>query len=418
MYLTLRKRPMTPRAMSLAARPVAMSPMRRPPPAGSPPRTARRSWLIGIAIMVAAVMVVAGLWYISRWISTPLLHLAQVHARPRRNKTDIDLQGTERRDEIGEMARAAVVFQRNAIELMISQRGLAQQASMLEEKLAAEQQLSVMQRNFVSMASHEFRTPLTIIDGNARRLIKMNDRMPAKEVTQRAGRIRAAVLRMTHLMDNLLNSSRLVDHGAGLYFHPAEINLTAILSDVCQLHREIAPKTRIVEQFGQQPLQMSGDAKLLDQVFGNLLSNAIKYSPSGTPIVISAVVDGDSIRRLCRGSRDWNSGRGSRAVIRALFARQQRVRYRGDWNWALSCQVGRRSAWRPDRGRKPGRTRVAFHGAPADQCRARRFFGSERREQQEIRTGRARVGLPARRAQVNARGLRQSSHCWFCLRRH
>src|SRR5262245_4648072 len=91
-------------------------------------------WLIGIAIIVAGIMVVAGLLYISRWISTPLLHLAQRMRDLAANKTDIEVQGTERHDEIGEMARAAVVFQRNAIELMVSQHGLAQQASMLEEK--------------------------------------------------------------------------------------------------------------------------------------------------------------------------------------------------------------------------------------------------------------------------------------------
>lgn len=249
------------------------------------------SWLIGIAITVAAIMVAAGLWYISRWISTPLLHLAKCMRDLAYNKTDIDIQGTERRDEIGAMARAAVVFQRNAIELMVSQRGLAQQASMLEEKLAAEQQLTAMQRNFVSMASHEFRTPLTIIDGNARRLIKLKERMPATEVGQRAGKIRAAVLRMTHLMDNLLNSSRLIEQGAGLYFHPTEIDLTGVLADVCQLHREIAPKSQIVERFDIDSLRMIGDPKLLHQVFSNLLSNAIKYSPSGKPITIRAVIE-------------------------------------------------------------------------------------------------------------------------------
>jgi signal transduction histidine kinase len=189
------------------------------------------------------------------------------------------------------MARAAVVFQRNAIELMVSQRGLAQQASMLEEKLAAEQQLTAMQRNFVSMASHEFRTPLTIIDGNARRLIKLKERMPATEVAQRAGKIRAAVLRMTHLMDNLLNSSRLIEQGAELYFHPTEIDLAGVLTDVCQLHREIAAKSQIIERFEVDSLRMSGDPKLLHQVFSNLLSNAIKYSPTGKPIKIRAGIE-------------------------------------------------------------------------------------------------------------------------------
>jgi two-component system, OmpR family, sensor kinase len=249
------------------------------------------SWLIGIAILLAGVTVAAGLWYISRWISTPLLHLAKCMRDLAYNKTDIDVQGTERRDEIGAMARAAVVFRRNAIELMVSQRGLAQQASMLEEKLAAEQQLTAMQRNFVSMASHEFRTPLTIIDGNARRLIKLKERMPATEVGQRAGKIRAAVLRMTHLMDNLLNSSRLIEQGAGLYFHPTDIDLTGVLADVCQLHREIAPKSQIVERFDIGTLRMTGDPKLLHQVFSNLLSNAVKYSPSGKPITIRAAIE-------------------------------------------------------------------------------------------------------------------------------
>jgi len=63
------------------------------------------------------------------------------------------------------MARALVVFRTNAIELILSQRSLAQQTSMLEEKLAQEQRPTQLQQDFVSMASHEFRTPLTVIDG-------------------------------------------------------------------------------------------------------------------------------------------------------------------------------------------------------------------------------------------------------------
>jgi two-component system OmpR family sensor kinase len=227
------------------------------------------------------VLVVAALFYISRSVSRPLLRLAGYMHRLAANDTDIEIRGTERNDEIGEMARAAVVFRNNAIELMVSQRGLAQQASMLEEKLAAERHLTQLQRNFVSMASHEFRTPLTIIDGHARRLIKLGGRLSTEETGARVGKIRAAVLRMTHLIDNLLTSTRLVESGAGLYFHPEEIDLRELVHDVCQLHREISPGSRIVEEFGARDLRMVGDPKLLSQVFDNLLSNAIKYSPGG-----------------------------------------------------------------------------------------------------------------------------------------
>src|ERR1700730_2624057 len=139
-------------------------------------------WLIGLAMGIAGVMVAGALLYISRSLSAPLLQLAERMHRLAVNDTDVDIPGTERRDEIGEMARAAVVFRNNAIELMRSQRVLARQASMLEEQLAHEQRLALLQRNFVSMASHEFRTPLTIIDGHAQRLIKMKDRMATEEI--------------------------------------------------------------------------------------------------------------------------------------------------------------------------------------------------------------------------------------------
>jgi two-component system, OmpR family, sensor kinase len=245
-------------------------------------------WLIGIAMIFAGVLVVAALVYISRSISSPLLHLAGYMHRLAANDTDIEIRGTERDDEIGEMARAAVVFRNNAIELMVTQRGLAQQASMLEEKLVAERHLTQLQRNFVSMASHEFRTPLTIIDGHAQRLNKLSDRIGVDEIVSRAGKIRAAVLRMTHLIDNLLTSTRLVESGAGLYFHPQEVDLRDLVHDVCQLHREISPGSIIVEELGDRSMRMVGDPKLLSQVFDNLLSNAIKYSPGGGIVRITS----------------------------------------------------------------------------------------------------------------------------------
>jgi signal transduction histidine kinase len=209
------------------------------------------------------------------------------------NHTDIDIPETDRRDEIGEMAQATVIFRNNAIELMRSQRMLARQAAMLEEQLAQEQRLALAQRNFVSMASHEFRTPLTIVDGHARRLEKMRDSITAADVGERAGKIRAAVLRLTHMIDNLLNSARLVDGGAELYFDPAQMDLMASLREVCQLHREMVPGAQIVERFDAKPMPMVGDAKLLFQVFSNLLSNAVKYSPGGGIIEVSAGIVAD-----------------------------------------------------------------------------------------------------------------------------
>jgi signal transduction histidine kinase len=252
-------------------------------------------WLIMLGIVIAGIMVVAALVHIRRSISDPLLHLADRMRQLAANNTTTDIPETERRDEIGEMAQATVVFRTNAIELMRSQRVLARQAALLEEQLAQEQRLALLQRNFVSMASHEFRTPLTIIDGHARRLAKMKDTVTPAEIDERSGKVRAAVLRLTHLIDNMLNSSRVIDGGTELYFEPAEMDVAALLREVCQLHREMVPGAEIAERLPATPMPIRGDAKLLLQVFSNLLSNAVKYSPGGGKIEVDATIEGDEV---------------------------------------------------------------------------------------------------------------------------
>ena len=250
-------------------------------------------WLIGAAMVTAGLMMIAALLYVRRSLSAPLLSLAACMRQLATNDMDIGIQGTERGDEIGEMARSVVVFRNNAIELATTQRSLAHQASMLEEKLVQERRLAQLQSNFVSMVSHEFRTPLTIIDGHAQRLAKMNGAARPHEIAQRSSKIRGAVLRMTSLIDSLLGSTQLID--GELYFHPTSFDMHALLHEVCHLHREIAPGSQIWENYGAEPLPMEGDPKLLFQVMSNLLSNAIKYSPGGGLIKITVWTEAEQL---------------------------------------------------------------------------------------------------------------------------
>jgi two-component system, OmpR family, sensor kinase len=255
----------------------------------------RAQWLILVTIGLAGLAAAAAMVYVRRSISAPILNLAERMRRLAANDTGIDTQSTERHDEIGEMARAVVVFRNNAIELMNSRIGLEQQATMLRERLAEEQRLMLLQRNFISMASHEFRTPITIIDGHAQRLIAMKDRLSPDALAERAHKIRNAARRMTHLIESLIDSMRVIDGDVKLYFHPADIDITALLQEVCQLQREIAPQAQILEGFRVPAPTIVGDANLLFQVFSNLLSNAIKYSPSGGLIKVALQADESSV---------------------------------------------------------------------------------------------------------------------------
>jgi signal transduction histidine kinase len=250
---------------------------------------------IALAILLAGVLVVGATVHVTRSVSAPLVALAERMHRLAESQTSVEVQGTQRHDEIGEMARAVVVFRNNAIDLAQNRHTLALQATMLQEKLAEEQRLTQLQRNFVSMASHEFRTPLAIIDGHTQRLISMRNRLTVEELAERARKIRSTVRRMTQLIDNLIGSARLIDARMEIYYHPTQVDLRALVCDTCRLQRELTPDAQIFEPREGQQLAVYGDASLLSQLFGNLLSNAVKYSPDGGSIVATLAQEGTQV---------------------------------------------------------------------------------------------------------------------------
>jgi two-component system, OmpR family, sensor kinase len=241
-----------------------------------------------LTIVFAGLFAAGAVLHVTRTVSAPLVDLAERMHRLAANETDIQVLGTERNDEIGEMARTVVVFRNNAIDLARNRHALARQASMLEEKLAEEQRLTLLQRNFVSMASHEFRTPLGVIDGHAQRLVTMRDRLTPADLVERAQKIRSAAQRMTQLIDNLIGSARLIDGRIDLYYHPTRVDLMAVLREACHLQRELTPNAQILEPAKPASLEIRGDSSLLLQLFGNLLANAVKYSPDGGLISLRA----------------------------------------------------------------------------------------------------------------------------------
>jgi two-component system, OmpR family, sensor kinase len=87
--------------------------------------------------------------------------------------------------------------------LIMSRLALRRQTRVLRERQAEEQRLMQLQRNFVTRASHEFRTPLTIIDAQAQRLIAMRDQLGPVDIAERAGRVRTIVSRMTRVIRDL-----------------------------------------------------------------------------------------------------------------------------------------------------------------------------------------------------------------------
>ena len=249
-----------------------------------------RAMLIA-AMLLAAVLLMGVILYLVVGIMAPLLRLVGCMHTLAGHDTEIDIPSMQRADEIGAMARAVSVFRDNAVALEISQRRLIEQATALEEGLEHERRLTAQQRDFVSMTSHEFLTPLTIIDGHAQRLIKMSDRLDPGDITERGASIRDAVLRITGIMDGLLGASRILDGHA--VFHPIHMDPGAVLREACQTHRDATRGALIQEEYLSIPSMIYGDPKLLFHAFSNLISNAIKYSSPGSPIEVAVTLESD-----------------------------------------------------------------------------------------------------------------------------
>lgn len=173
----------------------------------------------------------------------------------------------------------------------ISAYRMAEQA--LRTALAKERQFSQLQREFVSMTSHEFRTPLAIIDTAIQRLMRRRDSLAEVEYTALGRDVRDAVRRMIDMIDGILNSARL-DAGE-IRFEARSFDLVELLREVCRRQSGLSQHHEIRLDLDRLPPQIPGDPALLDQVFTNLLSNATKYSPNGGAIEIRGRLDGEDV---------------------------------------------------------------------------------------------------------------------------
>lgn len=166
-------------------------------------------------------------------------------------------------------------------------------AQELEAALDIERHTSETQRRYLAIASHEFRTPLAIIDGAAQRLQRHAEKLTPDRIQTKAVRIRSSVKRLLQLLDSTLErASR--DLGA-MGYSPERTSLENIIAQVVKYASDHTPGLDIQTQIPQLP-ELNLDSALLEQALTNLLNNAIKYSNGIPKVRLTAAVTSEAVQ--------------------------------------------------------------------------------------------------------------------------
>ncbi len=155
----------------------------------------------------------------------------------------------------------------------------------LQASLARERELSELKSRFVSMVSHEFRTPLATIQVTIDSLANYFDKFDAPQRAKRFEKIRGQIVHMTDLLEDALTLSR--GESGKLQLIPESIDLEKFCKTVIEEVQMTMNQPNHIELTAlvEDP-QFRADPKLLRQLLTNLLTNAIKYSPNGMPIQV------------------------------------------------------------------------------------------------------------------------------------
>ncbi len=167
----------------------------------------------------------------------------------------------------------------------------AETAAMLEK----EREVSEMKTRFISVTSHEFRTPMAAAMGSVDLLTNHFERFAPAKRHELLARVNASLLRMTTMLDEILLVNRLEEKRIAVQLTP--VDLGRFLHDLIE---DIRLGDRDAHRFDlrapSHAVRIVADSNLFHHIFSNVLSNAVRYSPAATLITVRLEADESQVQ--------------------------------------------------------------------------------------------------------------------------
>ncbi|MBM5783104.1 MAG: GAF domain-containing sensor histidine kinase, partial [Pelagibacterales bacterium] len=179
--------------------------------------------------------------------------------------------------------------------VMVANHELLEKTQQLKEALKEEKNIRKMQNEFIALVSHEFKTPLQIIDSTRELVVRklktlnVNDESLSKSLDK----IKSGIQRMNGLIHSTLNLAKMESGVNTIKVEKQSFDLKKFIEEIVEKNSNLATNKGIVVEMNidNLPESFNGDPKLLDHSFTNIVSNAIKYSKNNTTVKIVSSID-------------------------------------------------------------------------------------------------------------------------------
>jgi PAS domain S-box-containing protein len=161
--------------------------------------------------------------------------------------------------------------------------------------ITEQKHLQQQKDDFIGIASHELKTPITSIKGYTQVLEQMLQKKGDTVAAQMMGRMNTQINRLTSLVADLLDVTKI--NSGRLQFNDAEFEFNEMVKELVEDLRRITVRHTLIEDYRETGI-VFGDKERIGQVIANLVTNAIKYSPNAEKIIIHTAVSNNEVT-LC-----------------------------------------------------------------------------------------------------------------------